>query len=92
MDRRSPAPSCGDLRQADETKAHRAGFVIGADTAHIGQLGTVVDAALAWVNQEMDDQAEVIRADLLARDYADLIALPPPMGNTPHTGSIRRRR
>jgi hypothetical protein len=40
----------------------------------------------------MDDQAEVIRADLLARDYADLIALPPPMGNTPHTGSIRRRR
>ena len=64
----------------------------GTDTAHIGQLGTVVDAALAWVNQEMDDQAEVIRADLLARDYADLIALPPPMGNTPHTGSIRRRR
>jgi hypothetical protein len=64
----------------------------GTYTAHIGQLGTVVDAALAWVNQEMDDQAEVIRADLLARDYADLIALPPPMGNTPHTGSIRRRR
>jgi hypothetical protein len=62
----------------------------GTDTAHIGQLGTVVDAALAWVNQEMDDQAEVIRADLLARDYA--VALPPPMGNTPHTGSIRRRR
>jgi hypothetical protein len=30
MDRRSPAPSCGDLRQADETKAHHAGFVIGA--------------------------------------------------------------
>jgi len=30
MDRRSPAPSCGDLRRADETKAHHAGFVIGA--------------------------------------------------------------
>ena len=30
MDRRSLAPSCGDLRQADETKAHHAGFVIGA--------------------------------------------------------------
>jgi hypothetical protein len=30
MDRRSSAPSCGDLRQADETKAHHAGFVIGA--------------------------------------------------------------
>jgi hypothetical protein len=30
MGRRSPAPSCGDLRQADETKAHHAGFVIGA--------------------------------------------------------------
>ena len=30
MDRRSSAPSCGDLRRADETKAHDAGFVIGA--------------------------------------------------------------
>jgi hypothetical protein len=33
-----------------------------------------------------------IRADLLARDYNDLIAMPPPVGNTPHTGSIRRPR
>jgi hypothetical protein len=64
----------------------------GTDTAHIGQLGMVVDAALAWVNQEMDSQVEVIRADLSARDYADLIALPPPIGNTPHTGSIGQGR
>jgi hypothetical protein len=35
----------------------------GTDTAHIGQLGMVVDAALAWVNQEMDKQTEVIRVD-----------------------------
>ena len=33
-----------------------------------------------------------ISADLLARDYNDLIAMPPPVGNTPHTGSIRRPR
>ena len=33
-----------------------------------------------------------IRADLLARDYKDLIAMPPPVGNTPHSGSIRRPR
>ena len=33
-----------------------------------------------------------IRAYLLARDYNDLIAMPPPVGNTPHTGSIRRPR
>jgi len=35
MGRRSPAPSCGDLRQADETNAHahHAGFVIGASTS-----------------------------------------------------------
>jgi hypothetical protein len=64
----------------------------GTDTAHIGQLGMVVDAALAWVNQEMDKQTEVIRVDLLARDYADLIALPPPAGNTPYTGSVGRPR
>jgi hypothetical protein len=64
----------------------------GTDTAHIGQLGMVVDAALAWVNQEMDSQVAVIRADLSARDYADLIALPPPTGNTPHTGSVGQRR
>jgi hypothetical protein len=64
----------------------------GTDTAHIGQLGLVVDAALAWVNQEMDDQTEVIRADLLARDYADLIALPPPTGSTPYKGSIGQPR
>ena len=32
-------------------------------------------------------------AHLLARDYNDLIAMPPtPVGNTPHTGSIRRPR
>ncbi len=28
----------------------------GTDTAHIGQLGMVVNAALTWVNQEMDKQ------------------------------------
>jgi hypothetical protein len=33
MDRRSPAPSCADLRQADETKAHHAAAV----TAHWGE-------------------------------------------------------
>jgi hypothetical protein len=34
-----------------------------------------------------------IRADPLARDYNDLIAMPPPpVGNTPHIGSIRRPR
>jgi hypothetical protein len=33
-----------------------------------------------------------IRAHLLARDYNDLIAMPPPVGNTPHSGSIRGPR
>lgn len=35
MDHRSSAPSCGDLRRADETKAHQAGFVIGASTTAV---------------------------------------------------------
>ena len=64
----------------------------GTDTAHIGQLRGVVDAALGWVNQEFDKQTEVIRADLLARKYYELIALPAPVVNTPYAGSIRRRR
>jgi hypothetical protein len=65
----------------------------GTDTAHIGQLGAVVDAALAWVNQEIHALIEMIRADLLARSYDDLIALPgPAAGSTPYTGSIGQRR
>lgn len=65
----------------------------GTDTAHIGQFGAVVDAALAWINHEIDAQIEVIRADLLARSYDDLIALPgAASGSTPFTGSIARGR
>jgi hypothetical protein len=64
----------------------------GTDTAHIGQLGMVVDAALARVNREMDNHVVVIRDDQSEKDYADLIALPPPTGNTPHTGSIGHGR
>jgi hypothetical protein len=65
----------------------------GTDTAHIGQLGTVVNAALAWINREIDAQIEVIRADLLARSYEDLIALPgAASGTTPYTGSVGQRR
>jgi hypothetical protein len=64
----------------------------GNDTAHVGQLALVVDAALAWVNKTIDAQTEVIRADLSARSYADLIALPPPSGTVPFTGSISRNR
>jgi hypothetical protein len=64
----------------------------GNDTAHIGQLAEVVDVALAWVNKKMDAQTEVIRADLSARSYAELNALPEPSGTVPFTGSIGRRR
>jgi hypothetical protein len=64
----------------------------GNDTAHVGQLVQVVDAALAWVKKKMDAQTEVIRADLSARSYADLIALPSPSGTVPNTGSVGRNR
>jgi hypothetical protein len=65
----------------------------GTDTAHIGQLRIVVDAACDWITQEIDKHTEAIRADLVARDHNALMAMPPPpVGNTPHTGSIRRRR
>ena len=37
----------------------------GADTAHIEQLTTVVDAARDWANQQFDRLTEAIRADLL---------------------------
>jgi hypothetical protein len=47
----------------------------GTDTAHIGQLRTVVDAACAWITQEIDKHTEAIRADLLARDYNALEAV-----------------
>ena len=65
----------------------------GTDTAHIGQLRTVVDAACDWIMQEIDTRTEAIRADLQARGYDALMAMPPPpVGNTPHAGSIRKRR
>jgi hypothetical protein len=51
------------------------------DIAHIERLGRVVDAALAWVAQEWDRQAEAIRAELLTRDYDELIALTAPLGS-----------
>ncbi len=35
---------------------------------------------------------ESIRADLLTRDYDDLIALPAPTTKTPTEGSIAKRR
>ena len=35
---------------------------------------------------------ESIRADLLTRDYDDLIALPEPTTKTPTEGSIAKRR
>jgi hypothetical protein len=34
----------------------------------------------------------VIRADLLARNYDDLVALPAPQVKTPHSGSVGQRR
>jgi hypothetical protein len=65
----------------------------GTDTAHIGQLSAVIDAACDWITTEIDRHTEVIRANLQGRDYDDLMAMPPPPGiNTPHTGSITRRR
>jgi hypothetical protein len=63
----------------------------GTDTAHVGQLRTVVDAALDWITREIDRRTEAISANLQGRD--DLLALPPPPGvKTPHTGSIGKPR
>jgi hypothetical protein len=77
-------PTCGEV-----------GCVVleGTDTAHVGQLRTVVDAALAWITQEIDNRTDTIRADFESRDYDALAAMPPPPGiKTPHTGSIGDRR
>jgi hypothetical protein len=45
----------------------------GTDTAHIGQLRTVVDAACDWITQEIDKHTEAIRADLEARDVKQVV-------------------
>ena len=67
--------------------------VEGTDTAHVGQLRTVVDAAWNWVTQEIVNRTEEIRTDLQSRDFSELVVLPPPPGiQTPHTGSIGKRR
>jgi hypothetical protein len=64
----------------------------GVDTAHVEQLGTVVDAALAWVNGQIESQIIVIRDDLLARGYDELLALPAPTLTIASSGSIKQRR
>jgi hypothetical protein len=64
----------------------------GVDTAHVEQLGTVVDAALAWVNGQIESQIIVIREDLLARGYDELLALPAPTLTMASSGSIKQRR
>lgn len=67
--------------------------MVGTDTAHIAQLRTVVDAACEWITKEIDKHTEAIRADLQGRTYSAVAAMaPPPSINTPHAGSIRRRR
>jgi hypothetical protein len=64
----------------------------GVDTAHVEQLGTVVNAALAWVNGQIESQIGVIRDDLLARGYDELMALPAPSLTMASSGSIKQRR
>ena len=76
---------------ADHATVSEIGCVVleGTDTAHIGQLRTVVDAACDWITREIDTRTEEIRTDLQSRDYTDLVEMPPPPGiQTPHTGSI----
>jgi hypothetical protein len=61
----------------------------GTETAHIGQLRTVVDAACDWIAQQIDAHTEAIRADLQGRAYSALAAMPrPPKLDLPTTGSI----
>lgn len=83
------------VADADHATVSEIGCVVleGTDTAHIGQLRTVVDAACDWITREIDTRTEEIRTDLQSRDYTDLVEMPPPPGiQTPHTGSIGYRR
>jgi hypothetical protein len=66
--------------------------VEGMDTASIGELSTVINVALAWVNAELDRLRGVIRTDLLTRSYDELMTLPVPQFNTPYRDSVPRRR
>ena len=64
----------------------------GIDTDHIPMLRQIVDTCLAWVGEEFDRRAGVIRTELAARDYDDLMALPGPGFQTPQTSSLGQRR
>jgi hypothetical protein len=66
--------------------------VEGVDTANIGQLSTVINTALVWVDGEFNRLRDAIRADLLARGYDDLMALPVPHFATPYRDSVARPR
>lgn len=61
----------------------------GTDTAHIGQLKAVVEAAGEWVEEAINSLAGEIRTDLLGRAYSEVAAMKrPPDVKLPNTGSI----
>lgn len=66
--------------------------VEGVNTADIEELGTVIDTALAWVNEEFDRLRRTIRSELLALGHNGLMALPVSQFDTPYRGSVARPR
>lgn len=59
---------------------------------NISRLHRVVEIALLWVEQEWNQVADQLKADLMAMSADDLATLPDVAGTLPNEHSVKRTR